>query len=133
MSLSERKATVPARVGARRSHAGTCEATAALVPDTAIGRLLDQDEAAKLIRRLERGIPQRPDAGIRAARGEAEAGMRKPRLTKGDGGAPRREARERALGASPSGDSTGAAFLRSYTGPNTQTSPQSNSSSVTMS
>jgi hypothetical protein len=36
--------------------------TAALVPTTAIGRMLDQDEAAKLIRRLERGIPKRPAA-----------------------------------------------------------------------
>jgi hypothetical protein len=26
----------------------------------AIGRLLSQDEAAKLIRRIERGIPKRP-------------------------------------------------------------------------
>jgi hypothetical protein len=32
------------------------EAAAALVPTTAIGRLLEPDEAAKLIRRLERGI-----------------------------------------------------------------------------
>jgi hypothetical protein len=38
------------------------EATAALVPETAIGRLLSQDEAAKLIRRIERGIPKRPAA-----------------------------------------------------------------------
>jgi hypothetical protein len=36
--------------------------TAALVPRTAIGRVLDQDEAAKLIRRIERGIPKRPAA-----------------------------------------------------------------------
>jgi hypothetical protein len=35
---------------------------AALVPATAIGRLLDQDEAAKLIRRLERQIPKRAAA-----------------------------------------------------------------------
>ena len=35
---------------------------AALVPASAIGRMLDQDEAAKLIRRLERGIPKRPAA-----------------------------------------------------------------------
>ena len=40
------------------------EATAALVPDTAIGRMLRQDEAAKLIRRLERGIPKRPAAAL---------------------------------------------------------------------
>jgi hypothetical protein len=33
-----------------------------LVPARAIGRLLDQDEAAKLIRRLERGIPKRAAA-----------------------------------------------------------------------
>jgi hypothetical protein len=38
------------------------EASAALVPDTAIGRMLDQDEAAKLIRKLERGLPKRPAA-----------------------------------------------------------------------
>src|SRR5580704_7365579 len=31
------------------------------LPDTAIGRLLDQDEAAKLIRRFERGIRSRND------------------------------------------------------------------------
>jgi hypothetical protein len=38
------------------------EATAALVPATAIGRLLDQEEATKLIRRIEREIPTRPAA-----------------------------------------------------------------------
>jgi hypothetical protein len=38
------------------------EATAALVPVTAIGRLLDQEEATKLIRRIERGSPKRPAA-----------------------------------------------------------------------
>jgi hypothetical protein len=38
------------------------EEAAALVPTKAIGRMLDQDEAAKLIRRLERGIPKRPAA-----------------------------------------------------------------------
>jgi hypothetical protein len=36
--------------------------SAALVPAAALGRMLDQDEAAKLIRRLERGIPKRPAA-----------------------------------------------------------------------
>jgi hypothetical protein len=42
------------------------EATAALVPDTAIGRLLDQEEAAKLIRRIERGSCGGPrSVGIR--------------------------------------------------------------------
>ena len=34
------------------------EESAALVPATAIGRMLDQDEAAKLIQRIERGIPK---------------------------------------------------------------------------
>jgi len=38
------------------------EATAASVPARSIGRMLDQDEAAKLIRQLERGIPKRPAA-----------------------------------------------------------------------
>jgi hypothetical protein len=38
------------------------EAATALVPDTAIGRLLNQEEAAKLIRRFERGIPERAAA-----------------------------------------------------------------------
>ena len=36
--------------------------TAALVPASAIGRMLDHEEAARLIRRLERGIPKRPAA-----------------------------------------------------------------------
>jgi len=36
--------------------------TAELVPATAIRRLLNQEEAAKLIRRLERHIPKRPAA-----------------------------------------------------------------------
>jgi hypothetical protein len=36
--------------------------SAALVPATAIGRMLDQDEAANLIRQLERVIPKRPAA-----------------------------------------------------------------------
>jgi hypothetical protein len=38
------------------------EETAALVSATAIGRLLDQEEATKLIRRIEREIPKRPAA-----------------------------------------------------------------------
>ena len=38
------------------------EAAAALVPETAIGRMLSTEEAAKLIRRPERGIPKRPAA-----------------------------------------------------------------------
>jgi hypothetical protein len=37
--------------------------SARLVPARAIGRMLDQDEAADLIRRFERGIPKRPAAG----------------------------------------------------------------------
>jgi|SRR5450432_1448028 hypothetical protein len=36
--------------------------TAELVPTAAIGRLLNQEVAAKLIRRLERHIPKRPAA-----------------------------------------------------------------------
>jgi hypothetical protein len=36
--------------------------SAALIPPAAVGRMLDRDEAAKLIRRIERGIPQRPAA-----------------------------------------------------------------------
>jgi hypothetical protein len=38
------------------------EAAEALVPTTAIGHLLEPDGAAKLIRRIERGIPKRPAA-----------------------------------------------------------------------
>jgi len=33
-----------------------------MVPATAIGSMLDQNEAAKLIRQIERGIPKRPAA-----------------------------------------------------------------------
>ena len=36
--------------------------SAALVSPTAVGRMLDQAEAARLIRRIERGIPKRPAA-----------------------------------------------------------------------
>jgi len=44
------------------------EASAALVPDTAVGRLLSQDEGAELIRRLERGILKRSaTASVRRA------------------------------------------------------------------
>ena len=45
--------------------------SAAMVPATSIGRMLDQDEAAALIREIERGIPKRPAAASvkrRAAR-----------------------------------------------------------------
>jgi hypothetical protein len=38
------------------------EVTVVLVPETAIGRLLSQDEGAELIRRFERGIPKRTAA-----------------------------------------------------------------------
>ena len=51
------------------------EAAAALVPTTAIGRLLEPDGAAKLIRRIERGNPETAGRGIDVARGEAEAGL----------------------------------------------------------
>jgi hypothetical protein len=37
-------------------------ATAALLPDTAIGRMLSPDEAARLVRKIERQIPKRPPA-----------------------------------------------------------------------
>jgi hypothetical protein len=33
-----------------------------LVPAMAVGRMIDQDEAANLIRRIERGLPKRPAA-----------------------------------------------------------------------
>jgi hypothetical protein len=41
------------------------EGTAAVVPGTAIGCLLDEDEAAKLIRWIERWIPKRPAVAVR--------------------------------------------------------------------
>jgi hypothetical protein len=44
------------------------QTTTALASATAIGRLLSQDEAAKLIRRIERNIPKRPaTASVRRA------------------------------------------------------------------
>jgi hypothetical protein len=50
---------------------------APLVPARAIGRLLDQDEAAKLIRRLERGIPKRAAAAsVRPAVKRKQTGPR---------------------------------------------------------
>ena len=42
---------------------------------TAVGRMLDQEEAAKLIRQFE---PETGGGGIGAARGEAEAGLTRP-------------------------------------------------------
>jgi hypothetical protein len=45
----------------------------ALVPATAIGRMLNQDEAAKLIKRIERGIPKRPAAASVPPVGQAPA------------------------------------------------------------
>jgi hypothetical protein len=47
------------------------EASAALVPDAALGRLSSQDEAVKLIRRLD---PKTAGRCICAAHGKAEAG-----------------------------------------------------------
>jgi hypothetical protein len=38
------------------------ETAAALMPEPSIGRLLSEDEAAKLIRWIERSIPKRPAA-----------------------------------------------------------------------
>ena len=38
------------------------EASAALIPDSEIGRILSLDEATKLIRKLEREIPKRAAA-----------------------------------------------------------------------
>jgi hypothetical protein len=38
------------------------DATAALIPATLVGRLLDPEAAGKLLRRLERQIPKRPQA-----------------------------------------------------------------------
>jgi len=66
-------------VGAEFCEAhGLDEATSALVPDTAIGRLLSQDEGAELIRRFGRGIPKRSAAAsVRRRAVKAEAGMRK--------------------------------------------------------
>jgi hypothetical protein len=43
-------------------------------PPAAVGRMLDRDEAAKLIRRIERGIPKRPAAAsVRRAVGRKRA------------------------------------------------------------
>jgi hypothetical protein len=50
--------------------------TAGLVPATAIGRMLDQDEATKLIRRFEHGFPKRaPAASVK----RQAADSRRPR------------------------------------------------------
>jgi hypothetical protein len=46
---------------------------AALVPATAIGRMLDRDEAAALIRQIERGIPKGPAAASVKWRAAARA------------------------------------------------------------
>jgi hypothetical protein len=44
------------------------KAAADLVPTTTIGRMLSLDEAARLIRRIERQIPKRPaSASVRRA------------------------------------------------------------------
>ncbi|HEY2226602.1 MAG TPA: hypothetical protein VGI22_02480 [Xanthobacteraceae bacterium] len=42
------------------------EATAKLVPDTAIGRMLDSEEAAKLLQKIERQNPKQPPVKRRA-------------------------------------------------------------------
>jgi hypothetical protein len=56
------------------------EEATVLVPTKAIGRMLDQDEAAKLIRRLERGIPKRPAAAsVRRMVEAAACSIKKPR------------------------------------------------------
>jgi hypothetical protein len=48
-----------------------CEAHAALVPATASRRMLDQGEAAKLSRRIERGI-EKPPGRLGVTDGEAK-------------------------------------------------------------
>jgi hypothetical protein len=48
--------------GAEFREGHELDESAAAVPDTVISRMLGQDEAAKLIRRIERGIPRRPAA-----------------------------------------------------------------------
>ena len=59
---------------------------AELVPANAMGRMLSQDEAAKLIRRLERGIPKRPAAAsvkrraVKRRRAQSPVGYKPARL-----------------------------------------------------
>jgi hypothetical protein len=65
---------IEVRMRARLSGAGHgaqfCEGrepdseSAALTPPTTVGRMLDRDVAARLIRRVERGIPKRPAAAL---------------------------------------------------------------------
>lgn len=45
-------------------------------PATAIGHMLSQDEAAKLIKRMERGMPKRPAAPLVERRPAASARKR---------------------------------------------------------
>jgi hypothetical protein len=45
------------------------------VPATAMGRMLDQDEAAQLIRRLEARDPETGGRGVGQEGGEAQAGL----------------------------------------------------------
>jgi hypothetical protein len=55
------------------------ESTSA-IPATAIGLMHDPDEAAKLIRRMERGIPKRPPAAWeRRPVGDQEAAKTAPK------------------------------------------------------
>ena len=86
--------------------------SAALVPPTAIGRMLDQDEAAELIRRLERGIPKRPAAA--SVRRVVKRKRKSPGMELR--GSSRREAVAGGLWASPSADSTDAHFGGSVQG-----------------
>jgi hypothetical protein len=58
-------------------HEELDRASAALIPPSAIGRMLDQDEAAKLIRRIERGIPKRPPAPSVRRAVKRKRGLRK--------------------------------------------------------
>jgi hypothetical protein len=52
------------------------EASAALVPDTAIGCILSQVDAAKLIRRIERGNPETAAGGAGPATPRCSCGAR---------------------------------------------------------
>jgi hypothetical protein len=66
---------------------------AALVPATAIARMLRQDEAAELIRRLECGVPKRPGGASerRPATRKRPSVARGPRESSGQSGRHRPE------------------------------------------
>ena len=53
------------------------EASAALIPDSEIGRILSLDEATKLIRMLEREIPKRAAAASVKRRGSVRTRARR--------------------------------------------------------